>query len=90
MKERISELLQLKNIGPTSERWLNSIGVYTVEDLRRLGSIPAYTLLKENGFNVSLNLVYAIEATLLGLHWSELPGDIKAELRTSIKNLGVK
>jgi len=90
MKERISELSRLKNIGPTSECWLNSIGVYTVEDLRRLGSIPAYTLLKENGFNVSLNLVFAIEATLLGLHWRELPGDIKAELRTSIKSLGVK
>ena len=26
-------------------------------DLRRLGSVPAYKVLKEHGFNASLNLV---------------------------------
>ena len=37
----------------------------------------------QQGFN-------AIEATLMGLHWRELPGDIRAELRIPVKTLGLK
>lgn len=90
LTKRASPISDLKNFAKTSERWLNEIGVYTKEDLKRLGSIHAYRLLKERGFNVSLNMVYAIEATLLDLHWQELPSDLKAELREAIRNLGAK
>jgi TfoX/Sxy family transcriptional regulator of competence genes len=84
MKKRHSELYQLKNIGLKSEAWLNAIGVHTKSDLVRLGSIHAYWLLKDAGFNVSLNLVYAMEGAILDTRWDELPEKLKAELRVAI------
>lgn len=85
MKKRVSTLSEIKNLGKTSESWLNEIGVYTLDDLRALGSIHAYVLLKERGFNVSMNMLYAMEGALLGIHWNKLPNEIKAELREAIK-----
>ena len=74
-------LAGLKNLGPTSARWLHHIGVRTRADLAELGSVGAYLLLREQGYRVSLNLVYAIEAALLDIHWTHLPRELKAELR---------
>jgi hypothetical protein len=84
MTKKRSELTELKSLGPTSEHWLNGIGVYTKRDLVRLGSIHAFRLMKESGFKVTLNLVYAMEGVILGVRWDELPGKLKAELQAAI------
>ena len=81
------EISNLKNLGPKSTIWLNEIGVFTRSDPERIGSVEIYRLLTLRGFNVSLNLVYAIEAALLDIHWKELPASDKAELRRLIKGL---
>lgn len=78
---RVSKLALLANLGPTSEQWLNAIGVYTRRDLEKLGAVNAYRLLKGHGYNASLNLVYAIEGALRGLAWDRLPPALKAELK---------
>lgn len=88
MKKHATKLLDLKNFGPKSTEWLNSIGVYTKADLRRLGSITIYRLLKERGYPVSLNMVYAIEGALMDVHWNKLPADMKAELKEMVKRVG--
>jgi DNA-3-methyladenine glycosylase I len=75
-------LQALENLGPTSIRWLNTIGVHTDRDLEQLGSIDAYRLLKNHGFKASLNLVYAIEGALRGCAWQRLPSKLKSELMT--------
>jgi len=82
MTARRSTLETLENLGPTSVRWLNAIGVHTRRDLENLGSIDAYRLLKNHGFNASLNLVYAIEGALRGCAWNRLPPKLKADLKT--------
>jgi hypothetical protein len=84
MTKKHSELSGLKNLGPKSEEWLNAIGVHTKSDLIRLGSIHAYRLMKDAGFNVSLNLLYAMEGVILGTRWDELPEKLKAELQAAI------
>lgn len=84
MTRKHSELSKLKNIGPKSEEWLNAIGVHSKSDLVRLGSIHAYRLMKEAGFDVSLNLVYAMEGAILDAHWNDLPEKLKAELQVAI------
>lgn len=81
------KVLALKNFGPKSEQWLNAIGIHNWEDIKRVGSIEIYRLLKERGFPVSLNLVYAIEAGLLDVHWTKLPAGIKAELKRQIRKV---
>jgi DNA transformation protein and related proteins len=70
-----------------SELWLNQIGIFSREDLEKIGSIETYRLLKQRGLPVSLNLVYAIEAMLIDEHWTELPKNLKAELKETVKNL---
>lgn len=84
MTEKISNL---KNLGKKSELWLNEIGVFSREDVEKIGSIEIYRLLKQRGLPVSLNLIYAIEAMLLDEHWRQLPQNLKAELKETVKNL---
>lgn len=84
MKKRRSEISKPKEFGPVSEKWLNAIGVFTKSDLVRLGSIHAYLLLKERGFGVTLNMLYAMEGAILGVPWDQVPDRLKAELRTAI------
>ena len=79
--QRGQSLTRLPNLGPVSSGWLAAVGVHTVSDLERLGSIDAYRLLKGHGYPASLNLVYAIEGALRGLAWNRLPAALKAELR---------
>jgi TfoX C-terminal domain len=82
IKHRIS---QLKNLGPKSETWLNAIGVYTLEDLRDMGAIDSCKALKAHGYNINLNLAYAIEGALRDTHWTKLPDNIRQNLKTSLK-----
>ncbi|MGD9630911.1 MAG: TfoX/Sxy family protein [Pyrinomonadaceae bacterium] len=87
MTTRRSEISDLRNLGGKSEEWLNAIGVFTRQDLERLGSVEIYRSLKEAGFPVSLNLVWGIEGALADLDWRDLPADLKAELRAGIRKL---
>jgi DNA-3-methyladenine glycosylase I len=73
----------LHNLGPTSTRWLNAIGVHTRRDLEKLGAVDAYAILKANGYNASLNLVYAIEGALRDCDWKKLPVKRKAQLNAA-------
>jgi DNA transformation protein len=81
MKKAEPEIAVLRNLGPVSQRWLSSIGVHTEDDLRRVGAVNVYRLLTLRGERPSLNLVWGIEASLRGVHWTRLPPEVKAELR---------
>ena len=84
MTARVSELAALRNLGGKSEQWLNDIGVFTRDDLQRIGSVEVFRLLKQRGHPVSLNLVWAIEGALADTDWRELPEDLKASLRRDL------
>gem|GEM_PF-751957 len=71
---------ELLNLGPKSSAWLAAVGVRTRADLERVGSLRAYQMAKAAGFNVSLNLLYALEGALRGERWDELPDDVKLRL----------
>jgi hypothetical protein len=73
------------NLGPVSSGWLSEIGVRTLQDVQRLGSVEICRILKMRGRPASLNLAYALEGALLGVHWTKVPAEIKAELRTALR-----
>ena len=76
----------MKNMGPKSSEWLASVGVYTLDDVARLGVVETYRLVKAAyPDKVSLNLLYGLQAALLDLPWNELPADIKAELKRQVE-----
>jgi DNA transformation protein len=71
------ELAGLKNIGRVTERWLNAIGIACEADLRRIGAVQAYRLIRGSGQAVPANLLYALQGALMGVHWSRLPAAIR-------------
>jgi DNA transformation protein len=78
-------IADLKNLGPTSSDWLRAVGIETYGDLEAAGAVEAYQRVVAAGFRASRNLLYAMQASLLGLHWSELPDEEKARLNAEIR-----
>ena len=73
------------NLGPTSSKWLAAVGIHDRRDLEAVGIINAYNLCKAHGYNVSLNLLWALQAALLDMPWTQLPADIKNQLRQRLE-----
>ena len=87
MKEK-SELARLKNIGPTIERRLNEIGVYTRSDLERIGPAEAYRWICRNHPNQTIPVcyyLYSLQGALMGVHWDKVPKKMKDQLNLEAK-----
>jgi len=85
MSAKKSELSQLRNIGKLSEAWLNEVGFYTRADLEKTSAVEAYWLVQARGYNVSLNLVYAVQGAIMDLHWTDLPFELKEQLKREVE-----
>lgn len=79
------KISEMKNLGPKSTAMLAKIGVHNRDDLEKLGAVDCYLILKNQGFNVNLNMLYALEAALLDINITNLSGDIKQHLQAAIK-----
>ena len=76
----------MKNLGPKSVEWLASIGVYSIDDIARLGVVETYKRVKAAyPEKVTINMLWGLQAALLGIRWDELPPDIKSELRRQVE-----
>jgi DNA transformation protein and related proteins len=73
----------LLNLGPKSSEWLRDAGITTIDDLKRLGPVLAYRIVKQRQPKVSLNLLLALAAGLKDKHWRRLTNIEKAHLRRS-------
>ena len=87
MQAKKSEISKLRNLGPTSEKILNSIDVYTLDDIKELTPVVIFHILKSKGYNVSLNIVYALQGAIMYLHYLEIPEEIKIELKNEIERI---
>lgn len=75
----------MRNIGPKSSEWLASVGIHSLEDVAKLGVAETYLRVKAAyPENVSLNMLYGLQAALLDIPWSALPQDIKNELKRQV------
>lgn len=78
----LSDLAGLRNIGPTTAGWLTDVGIKTVQELDSLGSVDAYRRLKAaRPAEVTVLALYALEAALLDVPWTDLPLDVRERLR---------
>ena len=75
---------KMRNIGPTSARRLNVVGVRTLEDLEERGAVATFLRMHDAGFKPSLNLLYALQGALLDVHWTDLPDEMRAKLRAEV------
>ena len=75
-----ASLAQRANLGPKSAQFMQRAGITSFEQLKRLGSVRAYSMVKHVEPSASLNLLWALEGALSGLHWRE----VAKEHRTSL------
>lgn len=76
---------KLWNLGPKSCQWLQAIGIDNVEELRQVGAIAAYELVRAHQPEVSLNLLWALAAGLEDRDWRELTQAEKQKLIAQLK-----
>jgi len=74
----------LPNIGPTTIGWLRDAGVKTIADLERLGPAAVYKLVKAKHPQASLNLLWSLEAGLLGKDSRDLSEDEIERLKNEL------
>ena len=75
-----STLARLPNLGPKSAQFLQDAGITSHAQLQRLGAVRAYAIVKQVHPRASLNLLWALEGALSGLHWRV----VAKEHRTSL------
>lgn len=81
-----------KNIGPTILKRLNEIGIYSKTDLAEVTSAKAYQKICEQNPNQTFPVcyyLYSLEGALLGLHWDDVPKDLKKELLQRVDQLRI-
>jgi DNA transformation protein len=65
-----------------SSRLLASVGILRESDLRALGPVEAFARVRMAADpKVSLNLLYAMQAALLGIDWRQLAPEVRRALR---------
>jgi DNA transformation protein len=77
-------LRDLKNIGPTIEKRLRSVGIETAEQLARVGPVEAWRRLARANPGATVPVcyyLYSLEGALRGVHWDALPASVKSRLR---------
>ncbi len=63
---------------------LAAAGIHTPEQLDALGAVEAYRRAIAAGAHPSMNLLWSIEAALLGMDWRDLPKERKLQLRDQL------
>ena len=80
----------MKNIGSVTNKWLENAGIDTVEELRQIGVVPVYCLIKKMESSVSLNLLWGLEGAAENIDYREITerrkDELKLELETFIQN----
>ena len=76
----------MRNIGPTSRRWLAEIDIRTLEDLRQVGAVAAYRFIKARyPKQASLNLLWGLEGAVRDIDWRELTEADKVALKQQLR-----
>ncbi|MFY3383167.1 TfoX/Sxy family protein [Paracidovorax sp. MALMAid1276] len=78
-------LAKVANLGPKSAQFMERAGITTIEQLKHLGSVRAYSMVKQVEPKASLNLLWAIEGAITGIHWQEVAKDHRTSLLLALE-----
>ncbi|KAA3605857.1 MAG: competence protein TfoX [Calditrichaeota bacterium] len=76
----------MRNIGHKSLSLLHKVGIYNLEDLRRVGGLETYLKLKKIDSSVTKNMLWALLGAELNMDWRELPIELKNDLLMKLEN----
>lgn len=80
-----SEIPRLRNLGKVSAGWLAAIGITRRDQVQMIGPVEIYLRIKSLGYNVSLNLLWALQGAVLDVPWNEIPQEMKQKLRAEVE-----
>jgi len=75
-----SKAAQIPGLGPRSCEMLAKVGITSLAQLRRIGSVASYVRVKRAGASASLNLLWGLEAVVTGIDWREIARDHRTRL----------
>ena len=78
----MGELSKLPNIGEKVEEQLNAVGIFTYEDLKKLGAEKAWLMIQRIDRSACIHRLLALEGALQGVPKKLLPAERKAELKS--------
>lgn len=63
----MNSLSKLPNIGKVLEKQLNEVGIYTIEDLKQIGSQEAWLKIKQRDPSACFHRLMALEGAIQGI-----------------------
>ncbi len=84
---RTKSLTDLKNIGKKIAGRLNEAGIFSEDDLKRVGAVDAHRMIKGMYPDETLPVcyyLYAFEGALTDKHWNEIGEQRKQQLKAQI------
>ncbi|MDU9375744.1 hypothetical protein McpSp1_03230 [Methanocorpusculaceae archaeon Sp1] len=86
----MGELSLLPNIGKVVEGQLNAVGIFTAADLCAAGSRGAWLKIRAIDDSACIHRLYSFEGAIRGIKKSELPPEVKAELKAFYQSFAGK
>jgi len=74
-------LSELINIGPVVEQQLSRVGITTFDELKKAGSKDAWLRIRAIDDSACIHRLYSLEGAIRGVKKSELPQDVKENLK---------
>jgi DNA transformation protein len=82
-----ARLGDLPNLGPKSQQMLDTAGIRSTAQLRKLGAVRAYAQVKRVYPAASLNLLWALEGALTGLPWQTVAREHRTSLLLALEQV---
>lgn len=79
------EPASLPGLGSKSQAMLAAAGVTSVEQMRKLGAVRVFAMVRRAGLQPSLNLLWALEGALTGQHWQRVAKEHRTSLRLALE-----
>ena len=72
-------------LGPKSSAMLRTAGITSLSQLREVGSVGAYVMVKQAQCKPSLNFLWGLESAISGEHWLVVAKNHRASLLLALE-----
>lgn len=74
-------------IGPKSGEMLRAAGIASLSQLREIGAVRAYVMVKNAKCSPSLNFLWGLESLLTGEHWRDVARNHRTSLLLALEEV---
>lgn len=73
-------------LGPKSCEMLRAAGITSMTQLREIGTVAAYVMVKRAGCKPSLNFLWGLESAITGEHWQDVARNHRTSLLLALED----